>query len=165
MAKGEIFKSLPPAAKIVVVSVGAAIILFVGYKIYKKISDNKKEEGSRKETDTVKSEEEALNKNPATRATLSKAQMAIFANSLFTAMDGYGTDTNGIYRVFSNAKNAADILGIISAFGIREISSGAGNPEPNFKGSLGGALTVELNKDQLNALNMQIAKKGIKYRF
>jgi hypothetical protein len=79
-------------------------------------------------------------------------------------MDGYGTDEEQIYGVFKNIKNDADFAMIQNAYGIREISSGAWNPEPNFKGTLSGALTNELSASEKDVLNNILAQKKITYR-
>lgn len=158
-------KDLPPFAK-GVIAIGILFgIGFIGYKIYKGVQKGSTLKGSKEELDASKSEAQRLNSDPKTKATLTQAQMAIYADSLFAAMDGYGSDLTAIYKVFANVNNDADLLGIISAFGIRKISSGRLNPEPDFEGSLGGAITNELDNDQVKALNFMLSKKGIKYRF
>ena len=79
-------------------------------------------------------------------------------------MDGYGTDEATIYSVFSKFKNAGDFALVMNAYGVREISSGAWNPEPNFKGTLIGALTSELNVENKTKINKILASKKIPNR-
>ncbi len=165
MAKGDIFKSLPPAAKGIIAVVIVGGLAFIGYKIYKKMQADKSLVGSKAEIDTTKAEADKLASKPTTAATLTPGQLAILASSLFAAMDGYATDTSAIYKVFAQMNRDADVLGLVQAYGIRELSSGALNPEPNYKGALGGALTTELSNTELRALNTMLATKGIKYRF
>jgi len=160
MANGEIVKKLPPWA-IGVLSVGGLVIIgFVGYKIYKKIEENKRLAGAKKEGTDIDNDL----KN-AGAPSMSNSQISQLANALFVAMDGYGTDVPAIYREIAKLKNNADVLAVKKVYGIRELSSGAGNPAPNFKGTLSQAFIDELETTQVNAINGVLAKKGITQRF
>ena len=105
-----------------------------------------------------------LNKNPSTQQTITDAMAHQIADQLFTAMDGYQTDEDTIYRQFRRLRNNADYLAVSKAFGYREISSGTWNPEKNFKGNLAGALTSELDEDEIKRVNAIFKSKKIKYR-
>lgn len=163
------YMNLPPATRGLVTLVGVGVGIYIVYKIYKSISGTltgevtQQQAGAREDRGWA-SEADALNQNPATKATISKAQAQSFAQSLFTAMDGYGTDENAIIGVFKNLKNDADFAMVSNAYGVREISSGAFNPEPNYKGSLSGALTSELSQGWKDEINKILASKKIKYR-
>ena len=52
----------------------------------------------------------------------------------------------------------------MSAYGSREISSGAWNPEPNFTGTLTGAITSECDATEKAKLNQILQSKGITNR-
>ena len=163
------YMNLPPATRGLVTLVGVGVGLYVVYKIYKSVSDSLSgvetvESSAGKEDRGWASEVDKLNQNPATKATISKAQAQSYAASLFAAMDGYGTDEDAIYSVFSNIKNDADYAMVFNAYGVREISSGAWNPSPNFKGTLSGALTDEMDAEEKQKLNNILAAKKIKYR-
>jgi len=165
MKKEEIFKGLPAWSKgVIAISIIAGVV-YVVYNIQKSVKKKKAEEGAKKEVDATKQEADALNSNPSTAAKLSKAQMAIYANALFEAMNGYASDEQSIYRVFTNVNNSADLLGVVAAFGIRNISSGSLSLAPDYKGALGGALNTELSPHELTVLNTILSKKGIKYKF
>lgn len=155
---------LPPWAKGVV---AVAIILGVGfatYKIVKGASERKKGKTSKEEEKETNKELDDLIK-AGKGPTLSKSQMSQFANQLFTAMDGYGTDEDSVIRIFGNVKNDADVYGVVTAYGVRELSSGKFNPEPNKKGTLGESLSSELSSYWLGALNKLMTTKGIKRQF
>ena len=107
---------------------------------------------------------EILNQNPATKATISAAQASSFANACHAAMDGYQTDEDALYNVFNNLKNNADFALLMSAYGSREISSGAWNPEPNFTGTLTGGITSECSAKEKAKLNQILQSKGITNR-
>ena len=161
--------NLPPATRGLVTVVGVGILLYVGYKIYKNISDTaggvvSPEKGNKQEDKGWAAESDKLNQNPATKATISTAQASSFANSMHAAMDGYGTDEDAIYAIFGHIKNAGDFALLMNAYGVREISSGAWNPEPNFKGTLTGALTSELVAEDKAKINGILAGKKITYR-
>ena len=136
---------------------------FIAWNIYSKLQEAKKLAASKKEEEEVKTELKEVEKKIT--ASYSPSQYQIFANALFQAMDGYGTDWEYILKMMAAIKNDTDFLKVNAAFGIREISSGSYNPEPNFKGTLSQALYNELNSDDINVINEMLAKKGIKYRF
>jgi hypothetical protein len=85
------------------------------------------------------------------------------ADTLFEAMDGYGTNEDSITEVFSYLRNQADFDALENAFGSREISSGAGNVfQKNYKGRLVGALKSELGSSEFSDLNNLLRSKKIK---
>lgn len=97
--------------------------------------------------------------------TLSSTQMKSIANSMFRAMDGYGTDEEAIISLARQAKNNADWSGINAAWGKRTISSGAWNPSPDLRNAtLGEALHDELSQYWKTKINQVLSSKGIKYR-
>jgi len=163
------YMNLPPATRGLVTIVGVGVGLFIAYKIYKSISGTLSgvetvESSSAKEDRGWAAEVDKLNQNPATKATIGKAQASSYAAKLFAAMDGYGTDEDAIISVFNNLKNDADFAMVMNAYGVREISSGAWNPSPNFKGTLSGALTDELDTEWTTKINNILAAKKVKYR-
>jgi len=163
------YMNLPPATRGLVTLVGVGVGLFVVYKIFKSVTNSLSgvetpESAAGKEDRGWASEVDKYNQNPATKATISKAQAQSYAASLFAAMDGYGTDEDAIYSVFTHIKNDADYAMVFNAYGVREISSGAWNPSPNFKGTLSGALTDELDAEEKVKVNNILAGKKIKYR-
>lgn len=159
------FTGLPPWAKGVIAIGLLAGTAYIVRKLMKAPGEIKAGQGNRQEDKSWNQQFDKLNTNPATKATIDKAQMTSYANSLFTAMDGYGTDESGIMRIIDSLKNDADFAGVSAAYGVREVSSGAWNPEPNYKGTLSGALASELSASWVSALNATLAKKGIKYKF
>jgi len=163
------YMNLPPATRGLVTVVGLGVGLYIVYKIYESVSETlsgveSQQSAAAKEDRGWASEVDKLNQNPATKATISKAQAQSYAASLFAAMDGYGTDEDAIISVFNNFKNDADYAMVFNAYGVREISSGAWNPSPNFKGTLSGALTDELDAEYKTKINNLMATKKIKYR-
>ena len=83
-----------------------------------------------------------------------ESQYQIFADTLYTAMDGLGTNYEIVAGVMYKMKNDADILKVIQKFGQKE----------------GYSLAEWINDDMEEAdksmyVNQILAKKGIKIRF
>jgi len=109
--------------------VKGAVYLLGGYGIYRGGKYAWKKLNPSPETISVqqaKTEAEEIMKNnkvlppgERTTATFSPSQMSTFADSLFSAMDGIGTDSKAVAEVFNKMKNDLDILLLIDAFGVR----------------------------------------------
>ena len=100
----------------------------------------------------------------AGRNLLSKAQIDAYANKLFTAMDGYGTDEEAIYEVFRRIKSDCDYVALNAAYGNgREISSGSWSLESDFKGNLTAALASELSSDERKRVNAILKSNKVNY--
>lgn len=159
----KIFQGLPPVARGIIAVGIVAGIAYVSYKVYKGIKASKEMKGAREEIGSADDASKTL--STIQKPTLDSYNLSRIANQLFTAMDGYGHNTSAIYKGFADVKNDLDVVNLVKAYGIREISSGKLNPEPNFKGTLGQALTNELTNEELKQLNLLLSRKGIKYRF
>ncbi len=153
MAKGEIFQGLPPMAKGIIAVAVVAGVGIIAYKIYKSYDKGKGMKGSKQEVDAATSELNTLNSNASTKGTLSQSALLGLANKIHAAMDGYGTDNKAVLSAMANLKNDADVLGLIKAFGVRKISSGRGNPSPDYEGTLTGAITEEIPQTGYGVLN------------
>jgi len=103
--------------------------------------------------------------NAQNKATLSPAEMKAIANSIFRAMDGYGTDEDSIISDVKKCKNNADWSGVNAAWGKRTISSGNWNPAPNLSNAtLSEAITDEMSQYWKDEMNKHLSKVGITYR-
>jgi hypothetical protein len=164
----ELFKGLPTWAKgtiALVVTAGVVTSVYFGIRGIKKLIQNIDNKNNKDEVNASEDELTRLNKNSSTKQKMTKVQAESFANAIDTMMNGYGTDSQGIKDIFYKVSNDADVLAIINAFGVRTISSGNLNPEPDFKGTLSGALREELNSDWINLINKVLSDKKITYRF
>lgn len=147
------------------IAVGAMVAIFVAaYMINRAVKNKKALQGAKKETDATNDTVKTLTAQ-GQKPTLDALKLSTISNQLFTAMDGYGTNVNAVYAAFANVNNDIDVVNLIKTYGIKEISTGAGNPSPNLKGTLSQALTDELSASEMTALNNLLARKGIKYRF
>jgi len=163
------YMNLPPATRGLITVVGVGILVYIGFKVFKNVAGTVQgkvtpDKANKQEDQGWNNEVEKLNQNPATKATISAAQASSFANSCHAAIDGYQTDEEALYNVFSNLKNNADFALLMSAYGSREVSSGAWNPEPNFVGTLTGAITSECDATEKAKLNQILQSKGITNR-
>lgn len=155
---------IPPKAQgiIAVLLAGSAAYYFFVYKP-KKDKEKKQGEGSQNNINAVNQEIQILTQNG--NPSYSPAQYASWANAIFVACDGYQTDEQAIYAVFKNMKTKLDVLELIKAFGIREVSSGKLNPEPNVTGDLPTVLTSELNASEIAAVNLILQVRKIDFKF
>lgn len=156
--------NIPSWAQGAIVVASIAALGLAIYAIHRKIKNNKNLQGAKSEVDATNSAVNDLSK-AGQKPTLTSLQLASIANQIFTAVDGYQSDEAAIYRAFANVKNDLDVVNLIKAFGIREVSTGVGNPSPNLKGTLSQALSDELSSSEMKALNDLLARKGITYRF
>ena len=161
------FNQLPGVAKVVIVVGGTVAVGFIGFKIYQKIQSSISLKGSNEQISAAEDTVKELLKTQ--KPTLDGLKLSQFANDLFTAMDGRysiggGIDESAIYRAFTNVKNDIDIVNLIKVYGIKKLRSGS-FIVPDFQGTLSEALTYALNAEEINQLNLLLARKGIKYRF
>jgi len=148
---------------------GKKIVLVIGgiiatVIIFRALKGFVKKQDSREEVREAYNELEQANLSPVTRQKISDFQAQQYANTLFTAMNGYGTDETAIFGVFYKLYNNADFLAVSKSFGVREISSGYLNPEPNTKGTMTECLHSELGYDDRKKVNDILKKKKIKFR-
>jgi hypothetical protein len=139
------------------------LLIIAGVVVYYLVKGVVKRIPSREEVQAGSNELDVLNQNSETKQKITKQQAESFANVLQVAMDGYGTDENSIISVFSKLKNNADYLAVSNAYDIREVSSGRFNPEPNYKGTMAGALRSELSSYYTAKINSILRSKKITY--
>ena len=143
--------------KLIAIGVG----VFLAYKFYKNWKAN---DGREDEVQQAYNELDLLNQNNATKQKITKYQAEQYANGIYTAVNGYGTDETAIEKIFWRLHNNADFLAVSKAFGIRKISSGYLNPEPDYKGTMTEALHIDLSSYYTTRINNILKKKNIKFR-
>lgn len=158
------FEGLPSWAKGALAVGSFAVAGLIGFAIYNKIKKAAALKKDREAQRAVDSEIEDMKKS-GMKPTISKAQATLLAETLKSAFDGYGTKMDDVTRVFEQMNNDLDVLGVINTYGIREISSGRFNPEPNYKGGLVGTMSDELTGDEVKKINKILENKKIKFRF
>lgn len=95
------------------------------------------------------------NKKAITKADLSynEADYTVFANKLYSAMKGLGTDEDAIFSVFQLMNTESDVRQLINAFGTKK-------GETLSQWLLGDLSTADIAK-----INGILAYNGINYRF
>jgi lipopolysaccharide biosynthesis protein len=156
------YKNLTPTTRGIVTIGGVIVLGIIAVKVFRyftgaQTADRQLDRNWNQEADLLLTQE---GKKP----TITKAQAGAFAEKLHTAMDGYGTDEDSIINVFTHLKTDGDFAYVQAAYGIREVSSGKFNPEPNFKGSLTGALANDLSNTYIKQINNILKSKKISYR-
>ena len=139
-------------------------ILLGAYIIYRIINSTVKNAPSQQEVQDAYTELEKLNQKASTKQKLSNFQAQSYANSVFTAMDGYGTNEEAIKQIFYKLQNDADFLVVSKSYGVRELSSGRFNPEPNFKGTFSSSIKNEVDYAWIKIYNKILRNKKIKYQ-
>jgi hypothetical protein len=168
---GQAVKRLPPWGQaVVVIGVGVA-----GWVVYSRVRGSitraRQLRESRQTLQSVSKDLAALAK-AGVRPSYPEAQYKIWADALFACYAGWGTcgDVSALLTgtdadIFVSMKNDADVLKLITAFGIRKIPSGRFNPMPDFEGSLPAVIRDENSTNYINGINRRFEKVGIKYRF
>lgn len=83
----------------------------------------------------------------------SDSQYNVYAQQLYTAMKGLGTDENAIYTVFRQMKNRVDILKLFAAFGTRDGQD------------LYEWMAGDLSSWNFNKINNILTDNGVDYQF
>jgi hypothetical protein len=148
------WKSLSPGQQLFVVIIIVVIIWIARNSIRGYV------EGAQNAIQNV-SEEQALN-NAGIKATYTNSQYKAMADTLYSAMDGYGTDEEPIFNTFKKLKNDVDFVRLDDAFGVREASD-------NLFGMLAPAdmrtwLKDDLGEAEIKTLNAKLKSQGITKR-
>lgn len=144
------FMGLSSTMQVVVVVI-AIILLFI---LWKRIKGFFGQIGQQQE---IKGEEAALEQLGQTK-TYSDKQYGDFANKLYSAMDGAGTDEDAIFSVFKKMKNDLDVLNLERKFGLRAASWAFGFSTPV---DLADWLRSDLSSTDLAKLNNILSAQGI----
>ena len=145
------FEQLPLPVKGIIYLAGGYAIYKGGKYAWGKLNPSKEEQsvkGAKTEAEEILKNNRVLPPEQRTNATYSPSQMKLFADTLYTAMDGTGTDTTAVYGVFAKMQNDLDILNLIDAFGTRTGSSvfASSTPENLAQWLVGDGVTNDVNK-------------------
>jgi hypothetical protein len=143
----------------------ASIVVAAAYLLYKILNKNNTTNTIYGGNDGVVVPNPTLGGTIGTAPTMTSAKFKEIADKIFIAFEGYGTSTKEINNQFALLKNNDDVMSLIAAYGIREISSGKYNPLPNFSGNLPQAIADELSQSEISELNSILVKSGITIRF
>lgn len=116
------FEALPTPVKWGVYAGGAYLAYKGGKFAWKKLNPPPGAvtvEQAKTEAQEILKNNKVLPPAERTLPSFSPSQMSTFADNLFSAMDGFGTDETSVEDVFKKMKNDLDILLLIDAFGVR----------------------------------------------
>lgn len=158
-----LFKDLPTWAKGTIAIVVVGGLAFLGYKLYKGISGAVNISEPEKALLDVNNDIKTLSKTE--KASYNGSQYRVFADSLYEAMSGMGTDEEEVFNVFRQMKNTLDVLLLTRAFDVRDYTDDKVfifNTKPM---NLNQWLSAELSTSNKAELNKILSSKGIKYTF
>lgn len=164
MSAETTFVGLPGWAKGAIAVAGTATAIFIAYKVYSAIQKRIKLAGDYKQSGEVKKDLADLIQ-AGIKPSYTDSEYSSMANKVYTAFDGYTSDPVAVGWVMARMKNDADVLKLINAYGVRTISSGKGNPTPDFSGTMSSAITDELSTSEVIQLNKILQQRGIKIKF
>jgi hypothetical protein len=148
------WKSLTPGQQLFVV-IAIVIIIWIARNSIRGYV-----EGAQNAIQNV-SEEQALN-NAGIKATYTTSQYKSMADILFSAMDGYGTEDELVFKQFAKLKNDVDFVRLDDAFGVREATDNLfGLYEPV---DLRGWIKDDLSESQIKTLNSKLKSQGLTKR-
>jgi hypothetical protein len=136
------------------------ILLFIVYKIYVKFKKNIDQgKRDREIQHDIKDIINTQGTDPGAHVssnvrTYKDADYKLMAESLYSAMDGVGTDEGTIFSIISSLRTKADWYALVDAFGTRETSS----MWSDFKGTLTKWLSDELSDSEKERVNQTLSK-------
>jgi len=158
-----IFNDLPQWSKGVIAVVVIGGVALIGYTAYKKLSKTQQEKDAEESLRDVNKDVSDLSKYQ--KPSFVQSQYGAFADSLFEAMSGLGTDNNAIEEIFEKMKNTIDVLKLVQAFGIRVYTDDRVFFFNTKQMNLNQWISAELSNKEKNKLNQILSSKGIKYQF
>lgn len=162
MKLSKIYQDAPPLGKIILIAVACILAYFI-YKFLSKALEGKP--ANQNLIDSASSELNVLQQTGET-PTYTQVQYNGFSDSLYKAMEGWGTDPEAIGNVFKYMMNKADVLKLIKTFGIKDYQDdgiwGMNTKQMN----LNEWLTTELSADDIDEfVNAKLKSKSINYTF
>jgi len=172
--KKNYFENLPSWSRGVISIVGVGAVAFIGYQIYLSIKNAKELERSLKSQKLADNELEDLKKKNIL-PTKSTTQFEVMSDKIIEAINDCGTDEEAIYTVFNSLNNRADLLSLISVFGVRYYRPCAVS-EPvtylkyqfdkkSFAWGLSTLLSHDLDSSEIAKINNILKAKKIDFTF
>lgn len=126
--------------------------LIVGYFIYIKLKSSGLGSGTSSKQDS-----------PINSGVTQGLNFKSMADTIYEALDGYGSSFDPIMSQFSKLQNNSDLDALYDAYGTRTVSSGRGNIfVSDYTGDMFGALRADLSKTELSKINSYLLSKNIK---
>lgn len=134
----------------IIMLIGAGIGTIFAVRQVRNLAGFVRQTGQNIQTGAELQQWQNVGQNPSFQNT----QYQIFADTLYTAMKGFGTDENSVKGVFQQLNNNADVLKLIQVFGIRDGYGLAGWIADDFSST---------DKDKY--INQVLRSKNITYQF
>lgn len=158
--------------------IALTVVGVAAYLIIKGKKDANDKAQVAQDTDAVAiadAELEKLRNQTGEMPTYDDSTFSNFTIQLVGAISGCGTDEDAIYSVFQQMNNKADVLKLISVFGVQiYVPCFWSNPVDYelyeigakiFKGGLAAFLAFDLELSEMKKINDILAAKGIDYKF
>ena len=184
----QFYNGLPAIGKAIVIIGGGAAAWFGVINPVRKVIIKKLDE--QKSQKTVNETKQDLNEvaRKGIRPSYSDSQYAGWADKLQKQFDGCDFDwttlglglvisvvlsqtaikmsnsAKTVYAICYQFKNDADFLSLVKAWGVRTYDN-CGLFTGDFSGNIYGAVSDELNLEEIKEINSLLAKKGITYKF
>lgn len=168
------YSELPSWGKGVVAVGGVALVLYIVYNAYRKVKGASDVRQAGQVADAAKREVLAL-QSRGIKPSYSATQYESFALKLAEAMNGCGTTYESVTQVFDAMKNKADLLYLISSFGVRFYQPClATSPisyarylidDKLFGGNLQTWMEYDLSSGEIKKINQLLAEKNIDFKF
>ena len=176
----EVWSGLPTWAKGVIAVGGLAIVYFTTRSILRGIKE-KKSAKDQKETVTTQEKELRNLLNTGTRLSYPDGQYNSWADAIKNQFEGcdsgqnifskdvpligyWSGSGNKMKDIVNQLKNNADFLKLVNAWGVRTYDQ-CGWGTGDVSGNLYNAVSDELDRGEIIALNNILKKKGITYQF
>lgn len=148
------------AATLGIILLVIVLVIWIVFKIFgKKIQDLIT--SARNQLNQSASMNDIENRYPGQQKTYTSFEYNTFADKLYTAMKGPGTNESAIQQVMQQMKNDLDVYALIDAFGTR-----AAAWPSSWSGTLSAWLTDELSTSEMEKyVNQPLRSRGISYQF
>lgn len=93
--------------------------------------------------------------------TITVSDAGLYANTLYGAMQSYGTDEDTIYSIIDKINTKDDMLLVIKAFGMKKYSWGSRASFFGEEYNLIGWLRAELDDDEIQQIKLKFDQWGI----
>jgi hypothetical protein len=145
-----------------IIAVSAALIVGGGIFAAIKISEGAERRRARREGRDLDNTVDKDIEKSGKPATSSKTNYKLLSDRLYKALNQWNPDEVQVYQVLAQMNNDRDVLELIKAFGMKLNNSNGWDADIDT--NLAGFMT-KLDEDQINAVNIGLARQGIKFRF
>lgn len=136
--------------KWILIGVGVLLLLLVLSFVFRKKKGPDEEVHNEQVNNAIDNYEQT---HPNKKPNYSAHEYTDFANLIYNAVEGAGTDEDAVFRVIYKIRNELDYLYLNKAFGVRDGLT------------LASWIANDFNVQQIGKLNAELAKYGIAKKF